>query len=280
MTPYYQDDCVTLYHGRWQDVVAEFDLRADCVLSDPPYSARTHTGQHHGRKEAAYTSGGRPILASRWIDYDHMTPEDVHELVSELVPRVSGWHGYMTDSELTTAYRDAFRAHGLTDFKPVHVVLKGQNVRLAGDGPSSWGVYMSCGAVCVTEPYEHGAYDLMVARPKHLSRSSGRSTWGTLPGAYTGYPFDPGQNALDRSKGVVGAKPIWLMQRVIGDYSRPGDTVLDPFSGGGTTGIAARRLGRKAILIEAREGVCELAAKRLEGESKQLDLFGAVNVSP
>jgi 23S rRNA G2445 N2-methylase RlmL len=45
MTPYYQDDCVTLYHGRWQDVVEAFDARADHAICDPPYSERRLEGE-------------------------------------------------------------------------------------------------------------------------------------------------------------------------------------------------------------------------------------------
>lgn len=53
----------------------------------------------------------------------------------------------------------------------------------------------------------------------------------------------------------------------------PGGTVLDPFSGSGTTAAVACRLGRKAIAIEIRESQCELAKRRLETEV--LGLAGA-----
>lgn len=49
--------------------------------------------------------------------------------------------------------------------------------------------------------------------------------------------------------------------------SRPGDTVLDPFGGAGTTGLAADRLQRDAVLIELNPAYADLARKRINGEA-------------
>lgn len=58
-------------------------------------------------------------------------------------------------------------------------------------------------------------------------------------------------------------KPLELMEYLIATYTDKGDTILDPFAGSGTTLIAARNLGRKAIGIEISKGYCETAVNRL-----------------
>lgn len=62
-------------------------------------------------------------------------------------------------------------------------------------------------------------------------------------------------------------KPLKLLERVIAISSHIGDIVLDPFAGTMTTGAAAKKLGRRYIMIERDETYCAYGAKRLEGVS-------------
>jgi site-specific DNA-methyltransferase (adenine-specific) len=58
-------------------------------------------------------------------------------------------------------------------------------------------------------------------------------------------------------------KPIALLNRIVLASSRKDDVVLDPFMGSGTTGVAAKRFGRKFVGIEKDESFFELAKRRI-----------------
>lgn len=68
-------------------------------------------------------------------------------------------------------------------------------------------------------------------------------------------------------------KPLAYMMKIIQRFTDENDTILDPFAGSGTTGAACEKLNRKYILIEISEEYCEIAAKRIENERKQLKMF-------
>ena len=67
--------------------------------------------------------------------------------------------------------------------------------------------------------------------------------------------------------GYPTQKPVRLLERIVAASSRPGDLVLDPFAGSGTTGVAAARLGRRWLLVDRNPAAVEIARARLAAEA-------------
>ena len=71
-------------------------------------------------------------------------------------------------------------------------------------------------------------------------------------------------NRRDTNSKHPTQKPLDLMKWCLcHSWSKSAETILDPFAGSGTTLVAAKELGRRAIGIEIEEKYCEIAAKRL-----------------
>jgi DNA modification methylase len=68
-------------------------------------------------------------------------------------------------------------------------------------------------------------------------------------------------------------KPLLLMKRCILNFSDEGDTILDPFMGSGTTGVACVQTGRNFIGCEIDEGYFEIAKERIRFAQMQPNLF-------
>jgi hypothetical protein len=125
---------------------------------------------------------------------------------------------------------------------------------------------------------------------------TGRGRWGftcLLPIVY--YGKDPylaaGLGARPNSAGAMYvkdanlqahpcAKPIRQMRWLVNRASLPGQTVLDPFMGSGTTGYAALQLGRRFIGIELDSGYFAAACARLRVLTEQLWLVPPAAVAP
>ncbi len=68
-------------------------------------------------------------------------------------------------------------------------------------------------------------------------------------------------------------KPVLLLERVLETYSKHSQTIMDPFMGSGTTGVACANLGRKFIGIELEERYFQIACERIEAAYAQGRLF-------
>lgn len=232
-----------LHLGDWRDA----DLpKVDATIEDPPYSERTHGGQRHERA-TNYRSKGRhshALADTGDLGYDALSPEEARDVTETASGVTRGWVCQMTSHDLVGAYEQGFKRAGRYVFAPIPIVIPGMNVRLAGDGPSNWTVYLV------------------------VARTTERICWGTKPGAYTRYTEPP----RDR-KVVKGSKSVALMEAIVGDYTAPGDLVMDRFAGSGTTGVAAIRMGRQFVGWERKPEHFEIALKRLRAARPQGNLF-------
>lgn len=82
---------------------------------------------------------------------------------------------------------------------------------------------------------------------------------------------DLSNNAITNERAHPTQKPVSLMRWCI-ERTR-GETILDPFMGSGTTGVAAVNLGRKFIGVEIDESYFSIALRRIEQAYKQPDFF-------
>ena len=79
---------------------------------------------------------------------------------------------------------------------------------------------------------------------------------------------------------VPTQKPIGLISSFVSDFTQPQETILDPFLGSGTTGVAAIQQGRKFVGIEANPAHFDIACKRIEQAAEQGKLFEDVKPTP
>lgn len=272
--------------GDYREVLADVHPR-DAVpgtltmIVDPPYGETTHKGHNAGVADAnqgdyhkAVPRPGRNThncgtSRRRDLDYGFWTPDDVREFVDSWAPRINGWFCAFSCSDLSSVWRQAFKDASRTAFAPVPCVITGMSVRLAGDGPSNWAIYLNVsrpknlsdrGAEPIAEQTELPGIESSTVR-------SVRSTWGTLPGAYI----------VRRNQGSgsnhIGGKPLDLMRAIVRDYSNAGDLVVDPCAGFATTAIAAEGLKREFVGAEIDRDTYRQALERLTA-GVQFEMFG------
>jgi hypothetical protein len=210
VTPYYEDDAVTLYHGDAREALADLTPGSvDLVLTDPPYPAEFLPlyGVLGEQSARLLRSGGHLVSLC-----GHYQLPDVFLLIH---PHLRYW--WVGGMSHTTKQRLPGKWVAAA-WKPAVWYVKDR--RLPGD--------VEC------------PVDLMPG-----SKDKGSHEWG---------------------QGIE-----WFAHWVA-RLTKPGDLVLDPFAGSGTTLRAAKDNGRRAIGVEIDERHCETIARRMGQEV----LFGDV----
>lgn len=81
------------------------------------------------------------------------------------------------------------------------------------------------------------------------------------------------QTSIENQNGHPTPKPVSLMSEWVEDFTDSAETILDPFMGSGTTGVACAKLGRKFIGVEIERRYFDIACRRIEAAYAQPDMF-------
>ena len=231
MKPYYQDDAVTLYHGDCLDVLPSVPV-FDTVITDPPYASGA-------RRDADKTARGamtRMADDADWFSHDQMTGWGyswfLRGLLLGIVPKLpDGGHLYcFSDWRQTPNIYAILESVGL---RVNHCLVWD---KIAFGMGSYW-----------RNQHENIVFASHGQPAQMLNRGLGSVL--RFSGVHASQREHPTE------------KPLPLLTHLIAGI--PGDCILDPFAGSGTTLRAAKDLGRKAIGIEIEERYCEIAANRM-----------------
>jgi len=257
---YYEQDGCTIYHGDCRDVLPSLSC-VSMAFTSPPYNTLGERIPKAPSGIWAKSSGmlgfARDVNAEGYDD-DMSEPEyqALQNEVVDLVGRALRIGGSLFYNH-KCRWRDGTLLHPVRWVRPTSLVFREELI---------WdrGVSMTFNA-------------------RMFAPSEERILWFVKPCAAGvalhawQQPSGPALLSVWRIPPEQGGKkhhpvsfPAALPMRAILATTIDGDTVLDPFMGSGTTLVAAKRLGRKAIGIEIEERYCEIAAERL----RQGALFG------
>ena len=231
--PYYSDEFVTLYHGDCREVLPTVTRPVDLVHADPPYSLSVGS-DHENRKG----KGNRRLnFFEGDQDWDAMTEAIVEGVMvaANLAPAAYVWCGHRQFGPLVATFEAA-----------------GWKTR-----PLIWR------KLCPVPAPPGVGWDSAVELCVYAFREGRKWTPPTGTKAPNVIEADSYRHGQPGKVDHPTQKPIITASIPIEFSTEPGDTVLEPYCGSGTTLVAAKRLGRKAIGVELEERYCEIAAKRL-----------------
>lgn len=266
MTPYYQDDTVTIYHGDARAILPEL-TGVVCTVFSPPYNVDIDYADHDDvmawdayRELAADVCVGIAKAQAHGRTWVNVTP------IVPVTPIDAGDHSGRASNariSLLSIWDQALTAsgHGLWDYVAWAT---------PGRGPGcSWGSWESPAG-----PNMRGEWEVVIAA--HTGPTWARETPAEFKGVKDkrGGWIELTTNVWRIQPEARGPEtgnhpapfPTTLADRCIRLSTWPGEVVLDPFMGSGSTLRAAKDLGRRALGIDVSERYCEIAAKRCAQE--------------
>lgn len=218
----------------------------ECVVTSPPYNA----GKSY---ESALTEQEFRDFTQEWLDaaFHVLNPKG-----GTLFVNCGTWSGkrakrfFIPPVVIACGEQAGFRFASWINW--VKGTLEHPQVN-----SSAWGDYKSCSPFMVNgdEPV------LMFKRGRSRHRHNDYEHW--LTHVHTPWVFAPERGS---KLGHPAPFPPELPRRCIMMTTLPGDTVLDPFAGSGTTGVVCRESGRECVLIEISEPYIDKIVDRLEGD--------------
>ena len=233
MKPYYQDDLVTLYNTNSLEYMTSLpDEYFDVVITDPPYSERTHTNA-----KSNYEKG----YGNSRINFDSFTEDDLFTSYDQMARITRGW--VVSNIDYNHAFR--FETQPPENMRQLRIGVWVKNnpmPQISGDRPS--------------QGWEAISYLFKVGKRASWNANGSHGNYVSNLATPTGHPTP---------------KPLSMVSSFVERFSNPGETVFDPFAGGGTTLLAARNLGRNVVGCEIDEKYCELIVKRLSQQAFDLE---------
>lgn len=255
MNPYYERNGITIYHGDCREILPQLaDRSIDFIFTDPPYGHNNNNdGDLISRREAALgrlPSGGdqpqvRPI-ANDGLEANELVRwafgEFARLLANEGCCCCCCCGGGGPDPQFA---RWSLWLDEVLTFKQMVVWDKGP----MGMG---WHYRRSYETVLVAHKGVNARWYDETNRVENIIRS--------IP------------KIIPSSNEHPTPKPEGLVAHFMRLHSQPGDLVLDPFMGAGTTLRVAASLGRRAIGVEVDERWCDAAVRRLAQEALPLEV--------